>query len=117
MYAIRSYYAIGEIFTNALDHSFGDGWIYFASHVSQKKHVVKILIANNGGIGIPYHVRRELGQLRDELCLGWALHKGNTTKTSPGGLGLFRLCEMVKRIKGGEIDIYSENGYIRNNFV
>ncbi len=103
---------IYEIYVNAMMH--GDTqYVYCCGHVDRDKRLNMTIV--NCGKTIPNNVNEFLkGKNRDPLehpdSIVWAMVKGNTTKTEPGGLGLALLMEFIELNKG-KLQIVSGKGF------
>jgi hypothetical protein len=104
---------IGEIFSNAFNHSEEDS-IYFMYDIEVKEPniylVINITDFGKTIIGnVREYKRRKYNQELDSCeCMNWAIQKGNTTRDGSGGYGLPTLKDYVTAING-ELLIFSDD--------
>lgn len=104
---------IGEIFSNAFNHS-NEKEVFFMYDIEWHDGDVYLVInVTDYGKTIIHNVqtfyRKIYGkELNDRECIRWAMCKGNTTRLGSGGYGLPTLVDYVRNIQG-ELLIFSGN--------
>lgn len=110
---------LSELFINARTH--GNTFdIFCCGQKYPKINKLKLIIVDLGK-GIPYNVKKKIGNIPDYSCIEWAIEAGNTTKDltkDSGGLGLDAVLEFVKQ-HNGDMSIISHLGQYnyKNNIL
>lgn len=100
--------SIIEIYTNIIQH----GGSEFVSTCGQFFPKNQKLIFSIGNLGNTFleKISIKINIDKDCDCIEWALQKSNSTKDTPGGIGLYTFREFVKANKG-HIQIISGEGF------
>jgi anti-anti-sigma regulatory factor len=105
--------SILEIFDNAHIHG-GCGYVYTCGQYFPSMDILKFSISDMG-----VTVRKKVNDffksgssISGKDAIEWAVEKGNTTKSIPGGLGISLIREFLK-LNEGAIHILSSNGFWR----
>lgn len=99
-----------ELFANVFEHSYSQiGGLAIGQYYPVKKQIQFCVC--DAGMGLVAKVQ-EAGYARysSGAAIRWALAEGHSTKSGPGGLGLFMLQEFVKA-NGGYLRILANDGY------
>lgn len=102
---------IGEIFSNAFNHS-EQKQVFFMYDIEwNQKDIFLVIDITDFGKTIVSNVKKYHKQLygkvlRSNECIDWAMKSGNTTRKGSGGYGLPTLVDYVKKVEG-ELLIFS----------
>lgn len=100
-----------ELFLNVIEHSESHLGVFVCGYHSLERQTLALSIAD-AGIGMQKRVRKSLGrELSPCEAITWALKRGNTTRKTPGGLGLDILVEFIKKNEG-RLVVWSGFGYL-----
>ena len=104
---------IGEIFSNAFNHSDKSYVLFMYDIEVQNEKVYLVINITDYGKTIIYNVQEYQKRYYRRLptgqeCIRWAMGEGNTTRQGSGGYGLPTLKEYVSNING-ELLIFSGN--------
>ena len=106
--------SIYEIYANAVGHGKTE-YVYSCGEYNTDFHTLDMTIVDCGKT-IPFNVNNHLSNigyppLESADALKWAIKRGNTTKTIPGGLGLYILTEFIK-LNEGSLQIVSGDAFL-----
>lgn len=103
--------ALSEIYINASMHSKGEN-VYVCGQYFPTKDELDFTITDTGiGFKKTIDSRYPNNDIKNDIeAIEWCLKKGNTTKKSPGGLGLDLLLNFLK-LNNGKLQIVSKRGF------